>query len=204
MQQDRSTSSSRFVTFEASQPPTNAIQHEPSTSGTVVFSLLLFLFWIVLSGKFDGFHLGIGAICSLCVAITSRQLLMLPPAILPYPKHPIAQMPLHRLLTYLPWLWWQIIVASFQVASMVIKPRLDIAPRMVRMRINQPNNLAQLTLATSITLTPGTVTIDVDHEALIVHALSEKHAAALDGPGCSRSMQQRVADLFSPHRIHSI
>ena len=159
-------------------------------------SLLLFALWVVLSEKFDLFHLGIGAMSSLCVALGTYRLLLLPPVIVPHGTHPMTTIPWLRLLVYVLWLFWQIVLSSIQVAIIVVHPKMPISPCLIRFRTNLPHTLARLTLATSITLTPGTVTVDVQEDEFLVHALTTQSAnelAPLEGNG---AMQQRVAALY--------
>jgi multicomponent Na+:H+ antiporter subunit E len=57
-----------------------------------------------------------------------------------------------------------------------------------------------LTLATSITLTPGTVTLDVDGDEFLVHALTQASANGLDPTTAGAAMPRRVAALYAPPR----
>ena len=66
-------------------------------------------------------------------------------------------------MAYLPWLLWQIVLSSLQVAYVVLHPKMPIQPG-DPFPDSLPHTLARLTLATSITLTPGTITIDVQDD----------------------------------------
>ncbi|MFQ5789416.1 MAG: Na+/H+ antiporter subunit E [Acidobacteriota bacterium] len=155
----------------------------------------LFAFWIVLSGKLDAFHLTAGAVSSVGITWATFRLLLLKPAIGPESVHPASSTPWLRLLAYIPWLSWQIFIASVQVAYVVLHPRLPIAPRMVRFHHPLRDTQARLTLANSITLTPGTVTVDVQGDTFLVHALTEASALSLLPEG-GEKMQRRVTRLF--------
>jgi multicomponent Na+:H+ antiporter subunit E len=156
----------------------------------------LFVLWMILSGKFDPFHLTIGVGASLCISLGTRRLLFLPPAIGPEAVHPFTAVPWLRLLVYVCWLAWQIVLSSVQVAYVVLHPKMPIQPGFVRFRTPLPHILARLTLATSITLTPGTVTIDVEEDEFLIHALTASGAQSLDPPAGNGTMQQRVAALY--------
>jgi multicomponent Na+:H+ antiporter subunit E len=158
----------------------------------VPFSLVLFVFWLVLSPKRDLFHLSLGALTAGIVALLSGWLNEQPPAIVEPARGSLLQIPWHRFALYLPWLGIQVVVATFQVAYVVLHPRLPVNPRMLRLRAPLPHALARLTLANSITLTPGTVTLDVDDDVFLVHALTE--ASGLDVEG--GLMRDRVSALF--------
>lgn len=163
----------------------------------ISLSILLFVFWVVLSGKFDVLHLGLGAASAIGIALGTRRLLMLPPAIGFEDRHPMDAMPWLRLLTYLPWLAWEITLSAVQVAFIVIHPKLPIQPSLVRFRITLPHTMAQLTLSTSITITPGTVTLDVQDDEFLVHALTTQSARALVPSHGTGAMQKRIATLYA-------
>lgn len=77
---------------------------------------------------------------------------------------------------YIPWLIWAIIKANIDVAKRILNPRLPIAPRIVRVTGTQKTDLCRVIFANSITLTPGTVSLDLDEEDIVVHALTKEAA----------------------------
>jgi multicomponent Na+:H+ antiporter subunit E len=158
-------------------------------------ALALFVFWVVLSGKFDLFHLAAGALSATGIAYLSCYLYALPPPVGPHGRHPYFTFPWFRMAAYLPWLGWQIVAASFQVARIVLSPTLKITPRLFRFSHELPHNLARATLANSITLTPGTVTIDVRGDEYLVHALNDEAAEALQRTDAG-NMKTRVSSIF--------
>lgn len=160
--------------------------------GGLFFSSVLFGLWVVLSGKLDGFHLGIGAVTAVLVARLARNLITLPPAVGGSLDHPLKNVAWLRMATYVPWLAWQIALSSVQIARVVFDPKLPIQPRVVSFRSDLPHTLARLTLAHSITLTPGTVTLDVDDDEFVVHALTRDAADEID----RGTMEQAVHPLF--------
>ena len=164
---------------------------------TLPLTIMLFGLWVVLSGKFDVLHLLLGAGSAVGVSLGTRRLLLLPPAIGPEAVYPFAAIPWLRLLAYIPWLLWQIVLSSLQVAYVVLHPRMPIQPGFIRFRTTLPHPLARLTLATSITLTPGTITIDVEDEEFVVHALTAAGAQSLDPPAGNGDMQRRVAAIYA-------
>jgi multicomponent Na+:H+ antiporter subunit E len=166
----------------------------PATD-SFLLALLLFLFWVVLSGKFDLFHLGVGAIASFGVALLSNGLYALEPSIGPSGRNPFARFPWIRMARYAPWLLSQICLSSVQVAKVVLAPRMDLRPKMFRFTHPLPHGLARTTLANSITLTPGTVTIDLVGDEYLVHALIADYTSDLEG-NAPDSMKERVARVF--------
>ncbi len=158
-------------------------------------ALVLFGFWGVLSGKLDLFHLAAGALSAAGIAYLSCRLYAVTPPVGPRGRHPFFTMPWLRLALYLPWLGWQIVAASVQVARIVLSPKMRITPLLFRFHHELPHNLARATLANSITLTPGTVTIDVRGDEYLVHALTGESAEALQGSR-SGDMKSRVSSVF--------
>ena len=97
-----------------------------------------------------------------------------------------------RLLYYLPWLVWQIVVASFQVAKVVLHPKMPIDPALMRFKTGLPNTEARVILGNSITLTPGTITVQIEDDEFLVHALMDaSQSGILDG-----SLPTEVAKLY--------
>ena len=151
--------------------------------------IVMGLTWIVLSGQFDAFHLSLGLISCLLVAYFSSDLLFGGS-----PSWARADLPF-RFALYLPWLFLQIILANWHVLKLCFWPRLGerIDPRLVRFKSFLKKDLSLVTLANSITLTPGTITVRVGNDGeFIVHAIDSKSAdlsALLD-------MERKVARAF--------
>ena len=143
--------------------------------------------WLVLSPQRDLFHVGLGAATAAVVAWIAVGLVGLNPPI----GRP-SGVTWIRFAEYLLWLGWQVVVASLRVAQVVLDPRLPVDPTVSRIRSAHPSNLAKLTLANSITLTPGTVTLDVTEDEFLVHALTRQGSRDLEHGAMSR----RVAALF--------
>ena len=83
--------------------------------------------------------------------------------------------PIHmgfRLPIYWAWLSWEICKANFDVACRILDPRLPIEPRLFELELHQSSDLEKVIYANSITLTPGTVTTNLDEEHIQIHALS--------------------------------
>ena len=91
--------------------------------------------------------------------------------------------PIHltwRALLYWPWLLWEIAKSNIQVARIIMDRRLPISPRVIWVKASQPDELGHVIYGNSITLTPGTVSIDVKDHQIEVHALAEVFAADLE------------------------
>jgi len=97
------------------------------------------------------------------------------------------------MLSYMPWLLWQIVLANIDVAYLVWHPKQNIAPRIIKVPFSMRTSLGTMIYANSITLTPGTITVSVDETKgeMLVHALSDKAAEGL----LSGEMHERVKKL---------
>lgn len=139
--------------------------------GLATHWLLLFAFWIVLSGLFDAAHLLVGALSTGAVALVSRDMQLLRADANGARAVHLASVSWLRLLWYSLWLLREIAVANWQVLRIVFHPALPIDPALVRFRTYLRSDLGQTILANSITLTPGTVTVDVSENEFLVHTL---------------------------------
>jgi multicomponent Na+:H+ antiporter subunit E len=93
-----------------------------------------------------------------------------------------------RILTYIPWLALEILKSNLHVAKVVLSPSLPIRPRLVRAKATQQTDLGRVIYANSITLTPGTITLDVRGNDFLVHALTEVTAAGVEEGGMDRKV----------------
>lgn len=159
--------------------------------GTILQFVVLFGLWIILSGKTDVFHISMGFLSAFFVTIIHMRI----NKYLYYQKEIAAEHTLSygRLFFYIPWLIWQIIVASLQVAYVVLHPKIPINPSLLRFKTKLPNTAAKVILGNSITLTPGTLTINIDGDEFLVHALTNAaQSGIVDG-----SLPNQVAKLYN-------
>jgi multicomponent Na+:H+ antiporter subunit E len=149
-------------------------------------SVILFAFWLLLSGKFDAFHLTLGAICSLLVAYLFHDLL--------FANVRLGDMRIiaARFLAYFPWLIEQIVLSNIHVACLVLRGKMPVDPQIVTFKTKLETDISYVTLANSITLTPGTITMDIKDGVFYVHALSQKVADDLN----AGEMEDKVAHIF--------
>ncbi len=151
----------------------------------IATSIIVFAFWILLSAHFDRFHVGAGVICALIVAYASHDLLFTGTG-----NHTLTKTV--RFIAYLPWLIYQIVLANIDVAKRALSPRMPIDPRVVTFKTMLKSDVARTALANSITLTPGTVTIDIVDDVFYVHAIAKEPADDL----LKGAMERRIAHIF--------
>ena len=93
-----------------------------------------------------------------------------------------------RLPLYLVWLAVEVLKANLDVVKRVLNPSLPISPCIARLQAPQRTALGKVIYADSITLTPGTVSIELDEETILVHAISEDGIADLRGGGMAAAV----------------
>lgn len=136
----------------------------------------LFAFWLLLSGQYQAFFIAVGALCALAVAWLARRM-----DVMDHEGHPIH---LGRsALAYWPWLVKEIVKSGWSVSLVILHPRLPIEPTLVRMRPSQLTDVGLAVHANSITLTPGTITLEVGSGELLVHALTREGAEGVVSGG---------------------
>ncbi len=99
-----------------------------------------------------------------------------------------------RLVRYVSWLFKEIVLANLDVARRILDPRLPLQPQWVVTHGDQESALGLVLYANSITLTPGTVTVDVQGHALLVHAVCDVAAEGLE----TDEMNRRCAAVEGP------
>ena len=144
----------------------------------------LFVFWLLLSGYFTGFLIAAGVGSAAAVAWLAARM-----EIADREGHPLRFTP--AVLVYWPWLAKEIALSAWTVTKIILAPRLPISPTLVRFRPSQSSVVGLVTHANSITLTPGTITVDAERGEFLVHALTREGAASLAGS----EMDRRVAAL---------
>ena len=147
--------------------------------------LVLYAFWLLLSGLFTPFLLAAGAGCALAVLAFARRM-----DVIDREGHPI-HLGWRALFSYWPWLIKEIAKSSWDVSRRILDPRLPISPTLARFRPSQKSELGLVIHANSITLTPGTVAVEVEAGEFLVHALTREGAAGLAGS----EMDRRIAVL---------
>ncbi len=141
-----------------------------STPGFALHWAMLFLFWIVLSGVFDAFHLVCGVLSTAVVARLTHEMQFFEGRGELGRLH-LARVSWPRLFVYVLWLTKEIAVANLQVLRVVLDPKLPIDPAMVSFKTHLQSDLGRTLLANSITLTPGTITVTAPEGEFLVHAL---------------------------------
>ena len=156
--------------------------------------VIFFAFWLILSGHYQLKYILIGAAAAGLVTFLSNDLVYstLRRGVQVDTKVRIALLQVWRFIAYLPWLISRIIMANVQVAYLVLHPKMPIDPVLLLFRTGMKKGISQVTLANSITLTPGTITVSLEEGKYIIHTLQPPLASEL----VEAVMQNKIAKVY--------
>jgi multicomponent Na+:H+ antiporter subunit E len=152
----------------------------------LLIAALLTAIWYVFSGMFDLLHFGLGVLASLLIAANVA------------PGEDRTRFRPVRFVFYVPWLIGQIVISNLRVARCVLSPQMKIAPTFSRMAPGVVGDRALTMLASSLTLTPGTLSVDVTEDEIFIHALDAASLRDIE----EHIIARRVEQVF-PERIES-
>ncbi|NJE26307.1 Na+/H+ antiporter subunit E [Thermococcus sp. MV5] len=130
--------------------------------------LILFIIWMFLTSSFDPQELVMGVIFSLIVGALTYEV---------FTEKGLANLNPRRItyfVAYIPYFIWAMVMANLDVAYRVLHPKRPINPGIVECKTTLTNNTGKLVLANSITLTPGTITLDVKGDRYFIHWIDVK------------------------------
>ena len=146
--------------------------------------LLLGLFWLGLSGHYTLLLIAFGALSVALVLWLAHRMDVI--------DHESVPLHLSRgAVTFWPWLLVEIVKSNIDVVRRVLDPRLPIERSVIRVPTGDMSPLRETIYANAITLTPGTVSLDVGDGEVVVHALSREAADAVR----EGEMAQRVTRM---------
>lgn len=156
---------------------------QASPIAVVSLAIVLSIAWLLWSGLYKPMLLGLGALSvglTLILAVRMN-----------FFRHTDG---LAGMLVRLPGYWWwllkEIVTSSIDVTRIVLSPSLPISPRVIKIRSESLQELPHVILGNSVTLSPGTITIDIDDHELIVHCLSDAGAQDLRDGELMRRVQK--------------
>ena len=155
-------------------------------SRMVLMALLLAAAWVLWSGFFTPLLLSLGAFsCALVVLLAHRMHL--------FDTDIFALRLSLRLFRFWAWLAGEVIRSSLQVTRLVLSPKMPISPTVAEFTTSCTHPVDQAILGNSITLTPGTLTLNIDDGNILVHSLTKQGAKEI----MAGEMDRRVAALRS-------
>jgi multicomponent Na+:H+ antiporter subunit E len=148
----------------------------------ILKSLAFFVIWLILSGKFNLFHMGVGLASSVGLAWFHTGHRDFPPRFLPFA----------RICWYIPWLLGRIFRSGLHLSILILHPALPIAPKLISYKTTLRDRAAIVLLGNSITLTPGTVTVEVNSQDFLVHTIDDESAHDLT----SLQLENKIMGIF--------
>jgi len=146
-------------------------------------SLFVAVVWLLLSGHYTALILSFGAVSLLIVIWFMWRMDRVDEELGVLPMRP-------RVLYYLLWLMWQVVLSNIDLVRRIWDPTLPIWPTWQRLDIKVTSSLAKTLYANSITLTPGTLTTDVREDHFMVHSLSPDGIEDLRKGGMEEQIQR--------------
>jgi multicomponent Na+:H+ antiporter subunit E len=151
----------------------------------------LMMFWMMLSGDFGPLNLALGCVSVLLVVSISRRM-----DVVDQESQPVEIST--RLPVYWAWLALKVVKSNLDVTRRIWTPGKSISPTVVRLKLSQQTALGKVIYANSITLTPGTVTLAIEDDEILVHALTHADAAALETGEMDRQVRELECGCLSP------
>jgi multicomponent Na+:H+ antiporter subunit E len=142
---------------------------------------------LLLSGHFETKMLAFGAASVVLVVALAHRMDLIDAE--GHPVHLSWKFPI-----YFIWLAWQVVVANFIVVREILRREINVTPRLIQVPTEQGDELHQVIYANSITLTPGTVTVRLQDNQIIVHALTRELAADLQTGTMGRRVRKLTGD----------
>ena len=139
-----------------------------------IFSLgvLLFALWLGLSGQLSVLMLSLGLVSTIVIVYIAHRMDAIDQEIYP------ARMTI-LLLHFWMFLAREIIVANIDVIKRIFRPGKNISPQLFELPLTQTTDLSRVIYANAITMTPGTVSVNLDRKTITVHTLSIEAAEEL-------------------------
>lgn len=150
----------------------------------ISLAFMLAALWLGLSGVYKPLLFTLGAASVLFVVWISRRM-----EVVGVEHNPILYS--WRLPVYWLWLSWEIVKSNIDVARAALGRTDRLHPRIITVPVNLRSAVGKVTYANSVTLTPGTVSLLLESDALEAHALTPASAAALE----SGEMERKIAWL---------
>lgn len=142
----------------------------------VLTAVALFALWLLMSGLFKPLLIGFGVISVVLCCIIIARLSSL------RGRSFWSQIKLPHMVRYMFWLTVEIGKADWAVTKVILSQPLNLRQRFIKVPARQYTDFGKMVFANSITITPGTVTIETEPDSFIVHALTDESAdkAGLD------------------------
>ena len=154
---------------------------------TVSLGALLFMLWLGLSGQLTPLMLSLGLASTLFIVYISHRM-----DVIDREKYPAHMTPM--LIGFWAFLSREIVIANIDVLRRIFKPGKNISPQMIELPLTLKSDLSRVIYANAITLTPGTVCVQLNKESITVHTLSNEAAEDLRSGRMARAVPEDYED----------
>ena len=151
------------------------------SSTLAIKTCAFFLIWLLLSESVAVLHVGLGVVVALSVAWLNTER-----------DSTRSSIPGWRIVWYFPWLVGRILKSGLHLSTLILNPALPIDPKMIRHQTKLEDDGSIVLLGNSITLTPGTITVEIDAQDLVVHTMDDSSADDVT----SRLIEERIDSVF--------
>lgn len=153
------------------------------TTRRALYALVLFALWLLLSESLHPLHVATGLAAALViVALNTRA-----------PAAGAYRVRGWRAVLYVPWLLSRILLSGLHLSYLILHPRMPIEPKLFRHPTALGHEAGIVLLSNSITLTPGTITVEAGDDSVVVHAMDGKSAEDV----LSDRLERQVAGVFA-------
>ena len=150
---------------------------------TINLTILLIALWVGLSGHLNVLMLSLGLASTALVVYLAHRMDVVDEEI--YPAHMTI-----LLIRFWVFLAKEVILANIDVIKRIFKPGKNISPQLFELPLTQQTDLSRVIYANAITMTPGTVSVNLDKKTITVHTLSIEAAEDLRGGRMARAVPE--------------
>lgn len=157
------------------------------TKHTISLGFLLFALWLALSGQFNVMMLSLGLASTAVIIYIAHRMDVIDQE--KYPAH-------MTVLLFRFWLFLarEVIVANIDVLKRIFRPGKNISPQLFELPLTQKSDLCRVIYANAITMTPGTVSVNVNKKTITIHSLSIEAARDLCSGRMARALPEDYED----------
>lgn len=156
----------------------------------VSLTLTLFILWLLLSGHYNVLLISLGLVSSVLTVVLALRM-----DVIDHESHPLHLR--RQLPRYWVFLSREVILANLDVVRRILTPGKSFSPQLRQLPLPQKTALGQVIYANSITLTPGTVTVQLGTDSIRIHALSREAADDLQTGRMAQAIPDNLEDKTS-------
>ena len=151
----------------------------------IVTLIFLALLWLLMSGLYKTLILSFGAVSIILVMFFTQRMAEKDGYKL------ASELNILKTVKYLGWLFIQVVKSNWEVSKILLSQKVEINQKFIEMPVSQKTDLAKVLFANSITLTPGTVTVETENQSFIIHALNVTDSSMDE----LKQMDEKVANI---------